>query len=340
MSRGLLIALILLVCSSLVLPLNAQMPPAQKQAGPPPSPAAAPSQQNVISLTLQQAEALALKNNPQISVARLNALVAQQFVREQRSALLPTATVNLTGVDANPGSRIAAGFLNNPILFSRAAGGATVSQLVTDFGRTMNLLSSSKFQAKAEDQNVVATTADIILAVDQFFYNSLETKALVRVAEDTVKARQTLVDQVQALTNAKLKSEIDLSFSKVELARAQLLLLESKNNYDTALAMLSAILGFPQKQNFQLMEETSQLTPPAPDASTLIQEALGQRNLVTRSTISGGPPSVLLESSVRPPFGTITFPTGTALSVSMSIFRSSTDFFTTPVRRLRIRKPR
>jgi outer membrane protein len=277
MSRGLLIASIFLSCSILALPSSAQMPPEQKPTSPPQSPPAASPQQNVISLTLQQAEALALKNNPQITVARLNALVAQQLVREQRSALLPTATVNLTAVDANPGSRLAAGFLNNPILFSRAAGGASVSQLVTDFGRTTNLLSSSEFQAKAQDQNAVATTADIILVVDQFFYNSLETKALVRVAEDTVKARQTLVDQVQALTDAKLKSEIDLSFSKVELARARLLLLESRNNYDTALAMLSAILGYPRKQDFQLVEETTQLTPPVPDVSGLIQQALDRR---------------------------------------------------------------
>jgi outer membrane protein len=49
------------------------------------------------------------------------------------------------------------------------------------------------------------------------FRNALETKALLTVAERTVHARQALVDKVQALTNAKLKSEIDLSFSNVDL---------------------------------------------------------------------------------------------------------------------------
>jgi len=228
-------------------------------------------------LTLQQAEATGVKNNPQITVGKLRALVAQQFVRESRSALLPTATLSLTAVDANPGSRMSAGFLNNPILFPRAASGASVSQLVTDFGRTTNLLSSSEYSAKAEDQNAAATRADILLAVDQAFYNSLDTKALVRVAEDTVQARQALVDKVQALTDAKLKSELDLSFAKVELARAKLLLLEARNNYQTSLAALSAILGFPNEQNFQLIEETTTLVPPAPEVESLIQQALQQR---------------------------------------------------------------
>jgi outer membrane protein len=235
------------------------------------------TEQTGATLTLAQAEAIALKNNPQITIGRLRALVAQQNVREARSALMPNAYASLTAVAANPGSRLTAGFLNNPTLYPRAAAGASVTQLVTDFGRTTNLLSSSEYGAKAEDQNAAATRADILLVVDQAFYNSLETKALVTVADETVHARQTLVDKIQALTNAKLKSDIDLSFSNVELARAKLLLLEAQNNYEASLAALSAILGYSDEQNFQLVEETSPANPPAADVAPLIQQALQQR---------------------------------------------------------------
>jgi outer membrane protein len=229
------------------------------------------------TLTLAQAEALALKNNPQITIGRLRALAAQQYVREARSALLPNAYLSVTAVDSNPGSRLAAGGLNNPILFPRAAAGATVGQLITDFGRSTNLLSSSQYQAKAEDQNSAATTAQIILAVDQAFYNVLETKDLVTVAQKTVDSRQVLVDKIKALTNAKLKSDLDLSFSAVDLARGKLLFLEAKNNYETSLAVLSAILGFPDEQNFQLAEEPAAIAPPSLDVLPLIQQALQQR---------------------------------------------------------------
>jgi outer membrane protein len=247
---------------------------------PPPPPAAAGNATAAgagTPLTLQQAEAIAIKNNPQITIGKLNALVSQQNVREARSALLPNAYLSLTAVDSNPGSRITAGLLNNPTVYPRAAGGASITQLVTDFGRTTNLLSSSEYGARAEDQNAAATRADILLVVDQAFYHSLETKALVTVAEETVRARQTLVDKVQALTNAKLKSEIDLSFSNVELARAKLLLLESLNNHEISLTTLSAILGYPDEQNFQLVEETSSVTKPDPNVAPLIQQALEQR---------------------------------------------------------------
>ena len=268
--RNILAASILSVL--LWAPLLAQMP-ASPQATPAPALSATAGKE----LTLAQAEALALKNNPQITIGKLRALVARQYVREARSALLPNAYLSVTAVDANGGSRIAAGALNNSVVFSRAAAGAAVSQLITDFGRSANLLSSSDYLAKAEDQNAAATTAQIILAVDQAFYNVLETKALVAVALQTVDSRQILVDKIKALTDAKLKSELDLSFTRVDLARGKLLLLEAHNNYQTSLAALSAILGYPDEQDFQLVEEQTAIAAPAPDVLPLIQQALQQR---------------------------------------------------------------
>jgi outer membrane protein len=255
----------ILICA----PLRAQMPPS-----PLASPAPAPAGRE---LTLAQAEALALQNNPQITIGKLRALAAHQYVREVRSALLPSAYLSVTAVDSNPGSRLAAGGLNNPILFPRAAAGAAVSQLITDFGRSTNLLSSSEYQAKAEGQNAIAATAQIILMVDQSFYNALETKALVAVASQTVDSRQLLVDKIKALTDAKLKSDLDLSFARVDLARGKLLLLEAQNNYQTSLATLSAILGYSDEQNFQLVDEQSAIAPPSLDVLPLIQQALQER---------------------------------------------------------------
>ncbi len=229
-------------------------------------------------LTIGEAEAIGVKNNPQITVGKLRAMEAREFVRAARSALMPQVNLSVTAVESNPGSRIAAGYLTNPSIYPRAAAGVGVSQLITDFGRTTNLVSSSQFQARAEDENAVATRQQILLAVDQAFYNVLETKALMHVADETVKARQDLVDRVAALTNAKLRSDLDLSFSKVDLARAKLLLLESQNSYQASLSTLSAILGYPQIQDLNLVEAVAEpVTPPAADPLPLIQQAIELR---------------------------------------------------------------
>jgi len=262
---------------------TAPMPQAQSQNGygtspiTPLSPAPQSAAGNPTTLSIKDAQALALKNNPQISVARLSALASQQVTREVRSALWPTAQVNLTGVDANPGTRLTAGALNNPVLYQRAAAGAMVSQLITDFGRTTNLVASANLAAKAENQNALATKEQILLAVDQSFYNALQTQAVLTVAQQTVKDRQTVSDQVGALFRAKLKSELDFSFANVNLAQAKLLLLDAENNLNAAQASLSAILGYPNLQSFALIEDTSLVAAPPDNVDALISTAFAMR---------------------------------------------------------------
>jgi len=100
-------------------------------------------------LTLQQAERIALEHNPTISVAHLLALAQAQVTREARAGELPDASANLTAVGTHDNSRITAGALNNPIVYDRAAAGLTVRQLITDFGRTHNLIRNAQSNAKA-----------------------------------------------------------------------------------------------------------------------------------------------------------------------------------------------
>ena len=140
-------------------------------------------------LTQADAEKLAVKNNPRVSVARLLALAQHQVVRETRSAELPIGTANITAEDAENASRISAGSLTASRLFEHAGAGGGFTQLITDFGRTSNLVASSKLQEKAQDANALASTEDIILAADQAFFNALQAQALLKVAEQNVSTR-------------------------------------------------------------------------------------------------------------------------------------------------------
>jgi outer membrane protein len=232
---------------------------------------------NVMSLTRTQAEQLAIKNNPRISVGRLLALAQHQIYREARSAELPNLNGAITAVDSNEGSRIGAGALNAPRLLEHAGAGVTLSQLLTDFGRTMNLVASSKLMEKAQNSNALATTEDIVLATDQAFYNALQAQALLKVAQQTVTTRSSVEHQVDELTKSQLKSTLDLAFARVNLSQAKLLLLDAQNNVDSTIASLTAVLGFDKQIRYELSDEDTQ--PPAPpvDVDVLINTALQQR---------------------------------------------------------------
>ena len=220
---------------------------------------------------------MAIKNNPRVSVAHLLALAQHQVVRETRAAELPTATASLTAVDAEDASRISAGALTASRLFEHAGAGGGFTQLLTDFGKTGNLVASSKLQEKAQNANALATTEDIIIATDQAFYDALQAQALLRVAEQNVDTRQTTDTQIGAMTRNKLKSTLDLSFADVNLSQSKLLLLDAQDNVESTMASLDSILGLDRQVIYDLVEVNQSLNAPPPDVDQLTQLALQQR---------------------------------------------------------------
>jgi outer membrane protein len=229
-------------------------------------------------LTLAEAERMALAHNPNISVAHLLGLAQAQVTREVRSADLPTVMADLTAVDAHDNSRITAGALNNPTVYDRAAAGLMVNQLITDFGRTHNLVRNAQSNAKAQLDSERATVEDITLAVDQAFYQALTAQSVLKVAEQTVATRQATGQQINALTSSKLRSTLDLSLANVQVSQAQLLVLDAQSQADTAMANLNAILGSENDEPYQLVDEVPANPPAAPaNSEDLVQIAFRAR---------------------------------------------------------------
>lgn len=238
----------------------------------PPTNTAAPT-----TLTRQQAEQIALANNPGIHVGQLLAKAEHEVVRQTRSSELPNLNGDLTAAEAEQGSRISAGSLAASRLIEHAGAGVQLRQLITDFGHTQNLVASAKLNEKARQADAEATRADIILATDQVFYQVLQAQATLKVAQQTVAARQTLVDQVSALTSAKLKSDLDLSFVQVNLSQAKLLELDAQNNLNAAKAALDAMLGYDRAMNYTLVADSGDLQALPPAVDPLIASAIQNR---------------------------------------------------------------
>jgi outer membrane protein len=229
-----------------------------------------------VKLNLHDAEALALKNHPQVLAAQNAASAMSQRIDETRSAYYPALAGDVTGSQGNPQARIGAGFLTDSRLFDRIGQGFTLSQLITDSGRTPNLVASSRLQASAAEQTAQATRYDVLVRVNQAYFGTLRAQGLVKVAQQTVAARQLLVDQVTALFNNKLRSELDVSFVDVNLSQAKLLLLQAQDQVQGAYAELTRTLGSQQAAAYQLEDEP--LPPSTPlNAEDLVAQALSSR---------------------------------------------------------------
>ncbi len=237
------------------------------------SPAQTPQAQQ---LTLQDAERIAVQNHPQIQAAANLAAEAKAQVTQESSAYYPQAYGSATGADAENDSRITAGFLNSPTVYEKYANGFAVNQLITDFGHTHELVKSANLHAQAAQENVVTTREDVLLGVDRAYFGVLKAQAVLKVAQETVKERQTVAEQVTALQKNQLRSGLDVSFAEVNLAQAQLLLIQAQNGLDASYAELSAALGYADQRTFQLSEVPLPAAPP-PNFSDLLQQAFKDR---------------------------------------------------------------
>ena len=253
-------------------------PTQQQISGQQPAPARPPAGPVGPKLTLADAERMAIQHNPNVSIARLLQLAQAQVTRETRSVEMPIAFANLTAVGAHDNSRITAGAINNPTVYNRGAGGLTVDQLITDFGRTHNLVKSAQSNTRAQLEAERATEQDIILAVDQAFYQTLTAQSVLKVAQQTVATRQATDKQIGALTQSKLRSILDLSLADVQVSQAKLLVMDAQSALAGDMATLNAILGSDTDTQYNLLDETPVNPQPAPaNAEDLVQLAFRLR---------------------------------------------------------------
>jgi outer membrane protein len=231
-----------------------------------------------LKLTLRQAQEIALSQHPRISVANLAALAARESTKEARSAFFPNIYGSVTAVgtsDPND-TRLGAGALNNPLIYDREAEGVTISQLITDFGRTWDLTKSAKLRRRAQEMNLEATREQVLLEVNNAYFSSLAAQSVLDVASETVRSRQQVLEQIQVLATNRLKSDLDVSFVSVDLDQAIILLAKATNDLKASFAVLSSLLAEREPHAFVLTDEPMQ-TNITTDVSALIQEALAQR---------------------------------------------------------------
>jgi outer membrane protein len=234
------------------------------------------SAQSGTTLTLQQAEQMALKNHPRLAAAALNAQAAEQVAAETRSLYFPTASANVTSVAANDGTALAAGALTTSSLATRFATGVNLLQLVTDFGRTGNLVKTAKYRAAAEGENTAAVRARILLELRRAYFDVQGAEAVERAAQAVLESRRLLLRQVSALAQSSLKSTLDVSFAEVLVSEAELAFYQAQNNAQSSRARLAAAMGVEQARDYTLTDES---LPPAlnPDLHDLVAQALQSR---------------------------------------------------------------
>ncbi len=104
---------------------------------------------------------------------------------------------------------------------------------------------------------------------------------VVKVAEKTVEARQTMDDQITQLARNQLRSQLDVSEADVTVLKAKQLLLAAQNAVRAAQAELGRALGTDLAANYALADVTLPPGPPATVGEILAQATANRPELAS-----------------------------------------------------------
>ena len=246
------------------------------------SAATAPTQR----LTLKQAVALAIKQNPTQQIGLINAAESVQDKNISRSAFLPQA--NLRVADSANRVNLQAEFGGKPIFpgspqlpghvgpYQIFSAGPTFSSPIIDL--------SLWRRYRAARENVTASKADslstreqVILLVVSQYIGTLRSVANVEASRSRVELAQALYDQAADLQKEGVGTGIDTLRANVELQNEKQVLIQAENDRDASLFGLSKLLNLDPRQRIELADSLSFFDTPQPEVDSSIDQALSAR---------------------------------------------------------------
>ena len=231
-------------------------------------------------LGLQGAIDVAVQNHPALQEAASNLQASEARTEQARSLYFPQVYANANTTAGagrtNPRFMVGGGLLQeNQTTF---AGGVVANQRIYDFGFTSNLVQSSKLAERAQEQDVNARRALVILNVQRTYFTSLKRRKLVQIAEETVRERGLIAGQMEALFRQQLKSKLDWSLMRVELVNAESFLVRSRNDLRSSFADLNRAMGVVGREDY-VLEDIAIDVKPSRTLDSLISDSLSHPEL-------------------------------------------------------------
>lgn len=229
--------------------------------------------------TLQDVKKLAVEQNPDIKSAIANYNAASKSVMEAEGGMLPKVDIT-SGLQEttlpSPGAGSTAN-LGKELSYSSVVAG--VSQLVYDFGKTLNDIAVNRALGNAVEQQAEAVRLAVSLSAELAFYSASSAEGLVAVARQGVAKFEETRRRISAMVEAKARPSFDLSQADVELSKARLNLIRAENDRELARIFLLKILGMPSETSFNLAGNSSArlVDPGEIDLRKLTETALQNR---------------------------------------------------------------
>jgi outer membrane protein len=244
------------------------------------------------SLSLSQAVSIALEKNPQRKAAMAETRAAAAGVRQSRSLLFPNLTFSETATRGNDpvyvfGSRLrqqrftaddfALNRLNTPLPFGNFSTRLGASWNLFDSMASWRRVTQAKAMEEAAGHQLERADQEIVFQVVSAYYKVLLEKQRLAVAEQSIRAAQSILDNSKARYESGLTVESDLLNAQVRMSSRQQELIQARNNLALAQAQLNLTMGVPAEEPFNVTDALAERSLPSSSIAELEQKAITTR---------------------------------------------------------------
>lgn len=237
------------------------------------------------TLTVQEAVAIALTHHPTMRIGVTAIEAAQARVRQQIAGYLPRGAYTyavtrqqrpLTA--AVGGVQIGGGGQQRTFsqIFNFHSTNFSMSQLLFDFGRTLDAIRSASASVDASTADLETTRQTIIVNTKQAYYGLLSSQQLLGVAEETVRQNQKHLEDAQARFEVGVAPRFDVTQAQVQVSTAELDLVTARNNVALGQETLRTAMGVTDFTGFVLVDTPVHQAVVINDAE-ILQQAYRQR---------------------------------------------------------------
>lgn len=129
----------------------------------------------------------------------------------------------------------------------------TLSQRITDFGRTGNSVDRSGAQLSSAAETAKSVREDIAFNAKVAYFNVLRSGRILDVGRETVAQRESLLRRAQAFYEAGFRARIDVARAEANLYQARADLTVAGNNLKVARITLLNRMGIDGPADFELV---------------------------------------------------------------------------------------
>src|SRR5437899_4854815 len=149
--------------------------------------------------TLEECIEIALRQQPTLRAAAATVAAGRERVWETAAAYLPQVSASYLASrrHASSSSLIGSGGLGKAKTFPFYTTGATLSQVLFDFGQNLELIHAARASVEALAADAQTQHDTVVFNVQQAYFALLEAYRLRDVAEQTVARNEKHVDQAQ-----------------------------------------------------------------------------------------------------------------------------------------------